>query len=81
MQLCTADAHKELLKKVKEVYEKNKTARKDAGLADAVDSGAEEEESGSSDVGTTAEKDSDVGSSSNCALDDEGEEEAAGEDV
>ena len=59
LQLCTAEAHQELLKKVAKVYEKNKKARKDAGLADAVDSGAEEE---GSDSDSSEEEGSDSGS-------------------
>ena len=59
MQLCTAEAHQELLKKVAKVYEENKKVRKDAGLADAVDSGAEEE---GSDSDSSEEEGSDSGS-------------------
>eukprot|EP01045_Picozoa_sp_COSAG04_P006040 COSAG04_NODE_291_length_17813_cov_32.336231_6_plen_103_part_00 len=68
LQLCTADAHKELLKKVAKVYEKNKKARKDAGLADAVDSGAESAESGSDDSDVSSDEEgSDSGSGSGSA--------------
>ena len=59
LQLCTAEAHQELLEKVAKVYEENKKARRKAGLADAVDSGAEEE---GSDSDSSEEEGSDSGS-------------------
>ena len=48
-----------MLEKVAKVYEENKKARRKAGLADAVDSGAEEE---GSDSDSSEEEGSDSGS-------------------
>ena len=54
-----------MLEKVAKVYEENKKARKDAGLADAVDSGAESEESGSDHSDASSDEEgSDSGSGS-----------------
>ena len=54
-----------MLEKVAKVYEENKKARRKAGLADAVDSGAESEGSGSDDSdGSSDEEGSDSGSGS-----------------
>ena len=65
MQLCTADAHQTLLEAVASIYEDRKTARERAGLAGAVDSGAESTESGSDDSDASSDEEgSDSGSGS-----------------